>query len=782
MVNALEEYPIHNVLSLKPLVEYLNKTRASFGSAKTSQLDELNAAIEKTPELLEPIEDLSLLEEWSDIVQSLMDLVFPPMYWESEAVAAVLPFSMKPIFVSPRFRQLFLDKNGSFIGRWNVNEEDFNNGRAVRAYLFILEKYYDFQHKFDYPLLHIVPDPETGLDRYFRIRFNFRFVDVHAVKEPKKLTEEERSLIQRHIIEPQVLKNIISPLDFELRGLTLFHAVDVTEFEIMSEVERDLIGHESIIAQDNLFCLQQNLRVLFRRSDLVVGLDAIKGNKILQIGQGRETEGCCIFTDSHHVPISEIEGTIYEDVLCRKDIMMIPDITKEQLFDHEIADHIKAGCRSLLIAPLHYEEQCIGLLYIGSPTPEDLGPMDILLLSHILPFFSMAVKRALDELDHRIQGIIKEKCTAIHPIVEWRFREAAFRHLEDLQMDRASEIEPIVFKGVYPLYGISDIRGSANERNQAIQKDLAQHLNLALDIVLHAIESKQMMILQELAERIQIYLKRIRKGLGTGDELEIIKFLRDEVERIFPLLQRYGLKVIHAIEKYETTMDLKTGTVYRLRKDFEDSVATLNDRLTLYLDREEAEAQEIFPHFFERHRSDGLDYLIYIGASLLEDAEFNEFYLKDLRLWQLKVACGMAWHTEQLKSELKVPLDTTHLILVQDTPISIRFRYDEKRFDVDGAYDIRQEIIKSRIDKATIKDTKERLTMPGKIAIVYSHPEEAVEMHRHINFLNSDGYLTGETEELELAELPGVRGLKSLRIDVDLKSKALSERSGFTAV
>jgi hypothetical protein len=408
--------------------------------------------------------------------------------------------------------------------------------------------------------------------------------------------------------------------------------------------------------------------------------------------------------------------------------------------------------------------------------------MDILMLSHILPFFSTAIKRALDELDHRIQGIIKEKCTAIHPIVEWRFREAAFRHLEDLQTDRASEIEPIIFRDVYPLYGISDIRGSANERNQAIQNDLAQHLDMALDIVLHAVESKPMMILQELAERIHIYLKRIRKGLGTGDELEIIKFLRDEVEIIFPLLQSYSLKVIHAIEKYKTAMDPKTGTVYRLRNDFEDSVSTLNDRLTLYLDKVEAEAQEIFPHYFERHRSDGLDYLIYIGASLLEDAEFNEFYLKDMRLWQLKVACGMAWHTEQLKSELKLPLDTTHLVLMQDRPISIRFRYDEKRFDVDGAYDIRQEIIKSRIDKATIKDTEERLTMPGKIAIVYSHPEEAVEMRRHIDFLNAEGYLTGEIEDLELAELPGVQGLKSLRVAVDLKSKALSGRSGFTAL
>jgi hypothetical protein len=126
----------------------------------------------------------------------------------------------------------------------------------------------------------------------------------------------------------------------------------------------------------------------------------------------------------------------------------------------------------------------------------------------------------------------------------------------------------------------------------------------------------------------------------------------------------------------------------------------------------------------------------------MEDGHFNEIYLKNLRLWQLKLACGMAWHTEQLKSSLKVPLDTAHLILVQDTPLSIRFRFDEKRFDVDGAYDVRHEIIKSRLDKAFVKGGGERLTQPGKIAIVYSHPEEAKEMRHHIEFLQSEGYLT----------------------------------------
>ncbi len=67
---------------------------------------------------------------------------------------------------------------------------------------------------------------------------------------------------------------------------------------------------------------------------------------------------------------------------------------------------------------------------------------------------------------------------------------------------------------------------------------------------------------------------------------------------------------------------------------------------------------------------------------------------------------------------LPVPLDMTHLIMVQDLPITIRFNNDEKRFAVDGAYNIRYEIMKKRIDKAVVKGSGQRLTQPGRIAIV----------------------------------------------------------------
>ena len=777
MDEFLKEYPFRCSLSLKPLIDYLINSTEFSNDSMSFFMDDLKDMIKQVPELFEPIEDITVLERHSDQVQKLMSLVFPPASWNSEALAAVIPFSMKPFFVSPHFQRLFLNNDGSFRGRRNVDEESFNKGRAIRAYLFFLDRFYDIHHNFDYPLVHIVPDPSTGLDRYFKIKFDFRFVEAHTIKEPKTLSDKERALIEKHLIDPEFLREVLPAEDFELRGFTVFQAVDVTESEIMSALERDLIEEGYIVSQEGFPRLEQRLQTLFRRPQLRAGLDAIQEDQVLQLSlSGCETPRCCIYSDSRHIPLSEFEGTVYEKAMQNKEILWVSDILEECCGSRDLEEELlKMGSRSLLIAPLYDGDKCIGVLHLGSPQPRDLGPMDALLMSHIQPLFSMTVKKALDDLDNRIQGVIKEKCTAIHPTVEWRFRKAAFQYLENLRMGQTSELESIVFKDVYPLYGVSDICGSAIERNRAIQNDLSEHLNLALEIVLTANEANPMLILQELAGRMRGYLERIKTGLGIEGELSVIKFLRDEVEAVFSHLRGFSLKVSRAIDVYKSVIDPNVGTVYSLRKEFEESISILNDRLTTFLDQEEAEAQAIFPHYFERHRTDGVDYLIYMGGSLLEDGGFNELSLKNLRLWQIKLACGMAWHTEQLKSSLKTTLDVTHLILVQDAPLSIRFRFDEKRFDVDGAYDIRQEIIKSRLDKATVKGKKERLTQPGKIALVYSRPEEEQEIRRHVDFLLSQGYLTGEVEEVELDQLPGVQGLRSLRIGVNLDSRILSE-------
>lgn len=91
---------------------------------------------------------------------------------------------------------------------------------------------------------------------------------------------------------------------------------------------------------------------------------------------------------------------------------------------------------------------------------------------------------------------------------------------------------------------------------------------------------------------------------------------------------------------------------------------------------------------------------------------------------------------------------------------------DEKKFDVDGAYNVRYEILKKRIDKATIKGTKQRLTVAGKIAIVYLSDADKRTYLPYINYLIEEGYIQSKIEDLELNHLKGAEGLRALRITV----------------
>jgi hypothetical protein len=380
----------------------------------------------------------------------------------------------------------------------------------------------------------------------------------------------------------------------------------------------------------------------------------------------------------------------------------------------------------------------------------------------------------MDEFNNRVQAVIKEKCTAIHPVVEWRFRRAVMNSLERAAAEGeapAGEMEPIVFRDVYPLYALADIRGSSTNRAWAIQADLLSQLGLARDVLHAAFRARPMPILDQLRHRVEKHSDAVELSLRTGDEAGLVAFLRTEVESLFDHLEGYGPDVRQRIEAYRAAIDPQLGAVATKRRGFDESVTLLNETISSYLDLEERSAQDACPHYFEKQRTDGVDYSIYAGASLLEEEDgFTPLHLKNLRLWQLMVACGIAVRAERVKPRMPEPLDITSLILVQHAPLAIRFRFDEKRFDVDGAYNVRYEIMKKRIDKAIVRGSTERLTQPGKIAIVYSQAAEAAEYKDYIAYLQSLGYLSGEVESLELDELQGVLGLRALRVSVNFGS------------
>ena len=111
-------------------------------------------------------------------------------------------------------------------------------------------------------------------------------------------------------------------------------------------------------------------------------------------------------------------------------------------------------------------------------------------------------------------------------------------------------------------------------------------------------------------------------------------------------------------------------------------------------------------------------------------------------------------------------MDVTSLILVFSAALSIRFRMDEKRFDVDGTYSARYEVVKKRIDKAHIKGSTERITEKEKITIVYSQNNEETEYLKYIKYLQHKKLLEPAIEQFEVEDLQGVSGLRAIRVKV----------------
>ena len=776
-------FPFRCDLSLAPLITFWTQTSAYHEFGRGPIPDIVREKAREAPELAGLIDDLSVIEKHRAFVDLMMTAMFPPAFWEQEYGAALFPFQLRAFYATPPFRRALMNEDGVLRGRASFLQahsaaQTLAGARLLLAYQLILERVYGIDLGADAPVIFTTVDPATSLDQHFRLQFDWRFVNVEVRGPKPPLVEAARQRLRTGSVDGDYLRELLPPERFLLRGFMIVKAVDVTDQEVLSSLKRDLIDKDSIVSHAQFQGLQAKLRTFFRRPDLRLGLAAVAADRVLVLNDASRHEQACIFADSAHHTTAEFAGSVYERACLQDSPLIIDDLVTYPDRTHVEEELIKSGVRNFTCAPLHYQEKLIGTLELVSPRAGDLNETHLPRLQELLPLFSMAVQRSVEELDSRVQTVINEQCTAIHPTVEWRFRKAVLNAFEQQRTtgSAVTELEPIVFEGVYPLYGLADIRGSSTQRAHAIQSDLLTQLGLARAVVQAANEVRPMPALDELMYRIDAHASRIERSLSSSDEVGIIAFLQAEVERLLDHLSTFGPGARERVAEYRGRLDPRLGSVYQRRRLFEESVTRIAESISSYLDVEEDAAQAMFPHYFEKQKTDGVDHQIYVGPALLEDGRFDPLCLRNLRLWQLMVTCGIAARAHRLRDRLPIPLETTHLILVQHAPLSIRFRFDEKRFDVDGAYNIRYEIVKKRIDKAVVDGTSERVTQPGTVAIIYNQPAEALEYKAYIEYLQSLGYLTGAIESLELGELQGVQGLRALRVQIALDSPKLQER------
>jgi hypothetical protein len=204
------------------------------------------------------------------------------------------------------------------------------------------------------------------------------------------------------------------------------------------------------------------------------------------------------------------------------------------------------------------------------------------------------------------------------------------------------------------------------------------------------------------------------------------------------------------------------------RELLDKSIDTINRVISAFLETEVHTLQGQYPFYYEKFRTDGVEYDIYIGQEIAPDKPFHPIYLSNLRLWQLSSMIKIARTADTMAQTLPTPMAVTPLIFVHDHTIDITFREDEKKFDVEGAYNIRYQMIKKRIDKVCIRNSQERLTQPGKLAIIYTNSRLLEEYLPFIDYLRKTGSIKNDPEFLELQDLQGIEGLQAIRLEIEM--------------
>ncbi|MFD2822898.1 GAF domain-containing protein [Lacinutrix iliipiscaria] len=762
----LSESPMLLKISFNKLLEQyedLANHSDEFISKKAKRVLNTAAAY---PELREGFTDYSLLHKYKDEIQIILQDSFSPVLTNNEIKTASVPFENVIFNSSERFKNIVKTAGKDFeLTIKNMPKDD----KYIIACTIILNFCYGYTLNFKRPFYYEIPDA-NGIMRYYKILYNADFTEIIPHKNAPKITRKDYDELLDNFENIALWKEKFPPESYTFKGFVISNIFDVTDDQSISNIKSTLIGEDKRKDEGFMEDFYDIFRSLLGLKDIKVGFSIY--NKEEDNFERVYGEGMNSFL-LNNKEVSNCADALcnwsYNRLLIEKKYFSVSHV--ERMFEKSKgqAPHIKVlheqGIQSAIFAPIANDEGVMGILEIVSEKPYILNSINAQKLEDIMPYIVSAVERSKNEEEHLIEAIIQQECTSIHPSVNWRFVKEAKNFIRAQAEGKEPSFNKIAFDNIYPLYGQIDIKGSSEARNSATQQDLILQLNAAKSILEKASKIEELPIYDQFIFQIDEYLIGLTTHFQVDSEQQITSFFNHDIEPVLSHLT--SVKTLqNEIESYYKNIDDTVKVVYKHRKQYDDTVALINKEMASFLDKKQVSAQKMYPHYFERFKTDGVEHNMYIGESITKEESFNPIYLYNLRLWQLQVMCEMENVYYQSQSTLPIPLDVASMILVFNQPLSISFRMDEKQFDVDGTYNARYEIVKKRVDKAYIKGTNKRITEKGKITIVYSQKEDEKEYLRYIKFLQSKHYLDADVEILELQDLQAVTGLKAIRVSV----------------
>lgn len=701
-------------------------------------------------------------------LQSFIRMMMPSMRVLDEINFITAPYSLEPISMTSRAKAVFMTEDYWItLAGQKVDLDDMHEGllhmRLIDAQILILNKLFD-QH-FPKPPSSIITlrHKDRSFDQYYHVVINHEFVNVISRVDLPDLDEDQIDDLYNHLGDVEYWENVMSSSEIRFEGFCMVNFVDVTETENYSRLATDLQAASKGVKIDELSKLfTDRFRSYFQAEDIDVGFNPLK-EIFDNVHPDSNLTGWTNREVKHKLNDANFE-TVYKELSQENPSLILKlRYSSDDKFQQVL---VAKGYKNLLLYAFFKDDAIDLILEIGSKDKHKLNNANARSVLNLVNLLQKVWNENQSIFDNVINSVMQRHFTAIHPTIEWRFKEAATRYYAKYQYDSKVQMDPIVFNDLVPLYGQADIVGSSMLRNTAIRADLLHNLELLQSLMEQWSDTITLNMLDNKLNTIRHLHADLNEAYDSTLENVVVSLLIDDVHPyLASIKERYDLPD-EPYANYLSHLDEHLEIVYDQRKKYEDSVKELNLEIACYLENEDNKMQRVLPHYFEKYKTDGVEYNIYLGRSLTQDHNYQDFDLTEFKIWQLKAMCGIARLVQRMQSSLVTPMLTAQLVFVYNHKLSIRFRMDEKRFDVDGTYNVRYEILKKRIDKATILSTNDRLTQAGKIAIVYLNDSDRDEYVQHLNYLADSNYIDGDIEMLELNPMQGVGGLRALRVTV----------------
>ena len=293
---------------------------------------------------------------------------------EKNIFTLATPYQFSIFNDSASFRDLFVSDE-QFRLPDNATTELLQQVQCALIYEHIMEKFYGVKLNASADLVYPVTDADTGMKRYYRLRYDRRFIDLHLKGKLPNIQDCGVCLNTFRILDLEKQLKMMPPSLFSAEGFGVWIAEDVTSQESLDEIKKVLLRQEGCdtgIVNE----LKKHIHALVGLNEVEVGLSPFaKLNNEFVLDESCAKLGLMGRNWKANDKESMENFQMCLGFLTERPEPMPITVLNEELT--QMAPFLRKlwedGMRSYLVYPVQNNDGFLGLLELASPVPNQLN-------------------------------------------------------------------------------------------------------------------------------------------------------------------------------------------------------------------------------------------------------------------------------------------------------------------------------------------------------------------------------------------------------------------------